>query len=262
MELGLTGRKALITGASKGIGYGVAEALGREGCSVHIVSRDAEMLGAAAAKLAQETGATVAIHPTDLSQRGAAEGLLEAVGTPDILVNNAGAIPGGDLQAIDEARWREAWDLKVFGYINLARLAYAAMKAGDGGVICNVTGLAADRTDFSYIAGTAGNASLNAFTKALGSYSLEDGIRVFAVSPGPVETERLVNLMKTKAKSETGSEDNWQSYLASMPLARAATVAEIADVVTFLVSDRASYVSGTVLNVDGGHGSRGGSFSK
>lgn len=262
MELGLTGRKALITGASKGIGYGVAEALGREGCDLHIVSRDTETLGAAAAKLADETGATVAFHPTDLAQRGAAEGLLEAVGTPDILVNNAGAIPGGNLQTIDEARWREAWDLKVFGYINMARLTYAAMQANAGGVICNVTGLAADRTDFSYIAGTAGNASLNAFTKALGSYSLEDGIRVFAVSPGPVETERLVNLMKTKAKADTGSEDNWQSYLASMPLARAATVAEIADVVTFLVSDRASYVSGTVLNVDGGHGSRGGSFSK
>ena len=261
MDLGLTGRTALITGASKGIGYGVAEALGREGCNLHIVSRDAQSLEAAAERLRSETGATVSAHPTDLSITGASESLLAAIGTPDILVNNAGAIPGGNLAAIREDLWREAWDLKVFGYINMARQFYAAMKEKGGGVICNVTGLAADRTDYSYIAGTSGNASLNAFTKALGSYSLEDGIRVFAISPGPVETERLITLMKTKAQAETGSEDNWQSYLGGMPLGRAASVAEIADVVTFLVSDKASYVSGTVLNVDGGHGSRSGSFT-
>ena len=260
MELGLSGRTVLITGASKGIGYGVAEALGREGCRLHIVSRTAETLEAAAGRIRAETGATVDIHATDLAQQGAPAKLLEEVGPIDILVNNAGAIPGGNLQAIDEPRWREAWDLKVFGYINMARLAYAAMKEGNGGIICNVTGLAADRHDFSYIAGTAGNASLNAFTRALGSYSLEDGIRVFAVSPGPVETERLVTLLKTKAKTDTGSEDNWQSLLGGMPLGRAASVAEVADVVTFLVSDRASFVSGTVLTVDGGHGSRGGTF--
>ena len=262
MDLGLSGRTVLVTGASKGIGYGVAEALGREGCAVHIVSRDEASLNSAAEKLTADTGATITIHPMDLSVSGSAEELLATVGVPDILVNNAGAIPGGDLQTINETRWREAWDLKVFGYINMARQTYAGMKTNGGGVICNVTGLAADRTDFSYIAGTAGNASLNAFTKALGSYSLEDGIRVFAVSPGPVATDRLVTLMKTRAKEDTGSEDNWQSMLAGMPLGRAATVAEVADVVAFLVSDRASYVSGTVLNVDGGHGSRGGSFTK
>ena len=220
------------------------------------------MLETAAANIKQQTGREATIHAIDLSKSGSADELLKAVGTPDILVNNAGAIPGGNIAMIDEATWRTAWDLKVFGYINLCRSAYALMKERGSGVIANVTGLAADRTDFSYIAGTAGNASLNAFTKALGSYSLEDGIRVLAVSPGPVETERLVTLMKTRAKAETGSEDGWRDYLKGMPLGRAATVEEVANVVTFLVSDRASYVSGAVLNVDGGHGARGGSFSK
>ena len=256
MELGLKGKTVLVTGASKGIGYGVAEVLGGEGCNVHIVSRSADTLEAAAAKLRNETGASITIHAMDLSQQGSAKALLDAAGTPDILVNNAGAIPGGTLDAIDEARWREAWDLKVFGYINMCREAYARMKAGNGGVICNVTGLAADRTDFNYIAGTSGNASLNAFTRALGSRSLDEGIRVCSVSPGFVATERLVTLLKTRAKAETGNEDNWQSMLGNIPLGRAASVAEVADAVAFLVSERAGYISGTVLNVDGGHGAQ------
>ena len=256
MELGLKGRTAVVTGASKGIGYGVAEELGREGCNVHIVSRDADMLNAAADKIKSETGATVTAHPIDLSVSGSANEILQKAGIPDILVNNAGAIPGGNIEAIDEARWRESWELKVFGYINMCRAFYAAMKGNGGGVICNVTGLAADRTDANYIAGTTGNASLNAFTRALGSRSLEDQMRVFAVSPGFVATERLVNLLKTSAKNATGDENNWQSMLGDVPDGRAASVAEIADVVTFLVSDRASYVNGTVLSVDGGHGAR------
>jgi len=262
MELGLAGKTAVITGASKGIGFGVAESLAHEGVKLHLVSRDAGMLENAAQQLRKAHGADVTIHPTDLSARGSAEALMAETGTPDILVNNAGAIPGGTVEAIDEEKWRAAWDLKVFGYINLSRQAFSAMKARGSGVIANITGLAADKPDFAYIAGTAGNASLNAFTRALGSYSLEHGIRVFAVSPGPVETERLVGLMKTRAKAESGSEDNWQSLLGGMPMGRAAKVAEVADVVAFLVSERASYVSGTVLTIDGGHGSRGGSFSK
>lgn len=259
MDLGLKGRRAIVTGGSKGIGFGVARALAAEGCSVTIAARDADMLTDAAAKLRDE-GADVATVPIDLSASGSADRLLAEAGLPDILVNNAGAIPGGDVEAIDEARWREAWDLKVFGYINLCRAAYAGMKARGGGVIVNVTGLAADKPDFNYIAGTAGNSSLNAFTRALGSYALEDGIRVVAVSPGAVATERLVGLMKTRARDETGDESRWQSYLSGLPLGRAATVEEVADVVTFMASDRAGWVTGTVVTVDGGHGVRGGSF--
>ena len=102
----------------------------------------------------------------------------------------AGAIPGGDLQSIDEVRWREAWDLKVFGYINMTRAFLDAMEQRGSGVIINVTGLAADRTDAGYVAGTAGNAGLNAFTRAVGGRSLSHGVRVLAVSPGPVATDR------------------------------------------------------------------------
>lgn len=260
MDLGLAGKTALVTGGSKGIGFGCAEALAAEGCAIHLAARDGVMLEKAVASL-RAKGATVLGHAIDLSASGSAAALLERAGLPDILINNAGAIPGGNVETVDEARWREAWDLKVFGYINLCRAAYSAMKAREsGGVIVNVTGLAADKTDFDYIAGTAGNASLNAFTRALGSRSIDDGVRVLAVSPGAVATDRLVGLMKTRAQEEHGDADRWQSYLAGLPLGRAAHVAEVADVVAFAASNRAAYLSGIVINVDGGHGARGGSF--
>lgn len=262
MDLGLQGRTALITGGSKGIGLGVAHALAAEGCSVHLAARDASTLDRAAASIQEGHGIDAVPHVVDLSEPGAAAMLVARSGVPDILVNNAGAIPGGTLEAIDEETWRRAWDLKVFGYVNLCREMFAAMKLRGSGVIVNVTGLAADKPDFSYIAGTSGNASLNAFTRALGSYSLEHGIRVLAVSPGPVETDRLVTLMKTRAKSETGDESGWRDYLSGLPKGRAATVAEVADLVAFVASDRASYMSGTVITIDGGHGSRGGSFTR
>lgn len=256
MDLELAGKTALITGGSKGIGFGVADALVREGCTVHLAARDAGTLQEAVARLGPEASATA----VDLAERGAAKGLLEAVGLPDILVNNAGAIPAGDVLSVDEDRWRTAWDLKVFGYINLCRAAYEAMAERGHGVIANVTGLAADRTDYDYIAGTAGNASLNAFTRALGSRSIEKGVRVLAVSPGAVATDRLVGLMRSRAEAEHGDPERWQSYLSGLPLGRAATVEEVADVVTFAVSARASWLSGTVITVDGGHGARAGSF--
>jgi NAD(P)-dependent dehydrogenase (short-subunit alcohol dehydrogenase family) len=136
------------------------------------------------------------------------------------------------------------------------------MKQAKRGVIINVTGLAGERLDFNYIAGSTGNAGLNAFTRTLGSFSLEDGIRVLAVSPGAVETERLVTLMRTRAADKLGDAERWREFLDGLPLGRAATVEEIADVVVFAASDRASYLSGIVITVDGGHNARGSSFTR
>lgn len=262
MELGLQGKTALVTGASKGIGLGVAEALAAEGCHVHLVARSAQALDEAARGIASRYQVRAAAHAMDLSASDGIAALLDDIGTPDLLVNNAGAIPGGDIEAVDEATWRSAWDLKVFGYINLARACYARMRERGSGVIVNVTGLAADKTDVNYIAGTTGNAGLNAFTKALGSFSLEDGIRVLAVSPGATETDRLVTLMKTRAKTEFGDESRWRELTSALPMGRAASVEEVANVVVFAASERASYLSGIVINVDGGHAQRGGSFSR
>ncbi len=261
MDLNLTGKTALITGGSKGIGAGIAKGLAEEGCNLHIVARTEQDLVSVANTLQSETGVRVTPHPYDLSDGENINKLLKAAGTPDILVNNAGAIPSGDLLNITEERWREAWDLKVFGYINMCRTFYSAMKNQGHGTIINITGLAADRTDAAYVAGTSGNSSLNAFTRAIGGKSLNDGIRILCVSPGPVATDRVEKLMRIKAMTEFGDPDRWQSYLANLPLGRAATVAEVADVVVFMASERANFINGSVVNVDGGHGANQGSFT-
>ncbi len=261
MELGLNGKTVVVTGGSKGIGKDVARGFHSEGCTVHLVSRSPENLEAAAAEIGGEDRSRVFLHAKDISRSQSVGELLAAVGTPDILVNNAGAIPGGDLHSVDEARWREAWDLKVFGYINMTRAFLEAMEKRGTGVIINVTGLAADRTDVNYVAGTTGNAGLNAFTRAVGGRSLSRGIRVLAVSPGPVATERMVTLMQARAQAEFGDPERWQSYLSGLPGNRAAAVEEVANVVVFMASERASFVSGTVVTVDGGHGANQSSIS-
>jgi 3-oxoacyl-[acyl-carrier protein] reductase len=261
MQLGLKNRVAVVTGASKGIGLAVARGLAAEGCSIHLVARDLGTLEKAAAGIRADFQVSAKVHALDLSSSESVATLMAETETADILINNAGAIPGGDLQAIDEARWRTAWDLKVFGYINMSRAYYAAMQKRGRGVIINVTGLAADRLDSGYIAGSTGNAGLNAFTRTLGSYSLEHGIRVLAVSPGAVETERLVTLMRSRASDRLGDPERWREFVKGLPLGRPASVEEVANVVVFAASDCASYMSGVVITVDGGHNARGGSFT-
>lgn len=261
MDLKLSGKTALITGASKGIGKGVALSLAAEGCNLILVARSSADLEKLSLEIRKDHQVSVNTVSLDLSKEGAVAQLMQDVEVPDILINNAGAIPAGTVEAVEDDRWREAWDLKVFGYINMCRAFYSAMKERRHGVIINVTGLAADRTDADYIAGTTGNAGLNAFTKALGSRSLNEGVRVLAVSPGAVATERLVGLMKKRAEAEYGDEGRWQEYLSKLPLSRAATVEECADVITFMASEKASYMSGSVVTVDGGHGSNSGSFT-
>src|ERR1051325_5209455 len=180
MDLNLKGKKVLVTGGSKGIGRACAEAFAAEGAKVKIASRNPQAGPDAKA--------------IDISQRGAAEELSRWAGEIDILVNNAGAIPGGDLLKVDEETWRRSWDLKVFGYINLTRAVYAAMKKRGRGVIVNILGNAGEKLNAAYIAGSTANAGLMAFTRALGGVSHADGVRVVGINPGPVATDRLLSL--------------------------------------------------------------------
>ena len=256
MDLELTGKTVLVTGSSKGIGLACAETFASEGCNVHLVARSRERLAEERERLRRRYNVEVTTDALDLSKSESIERLGESCPDPDILVNNAGAIPGGDLRGIDEARWREAWDLKVFGYINMTRAYLEVMRERGDGVIVNVIGLAGERFDAGYVAGSTGNAGLMAFTRAVGSRSIDDGVRVLAVNPGMVETDRVATLLKTKAEAEHGDASRWREYLSKLPLGRAAEPREVADVVAFLASPRASYMSGVVVTIDGGYAAR------
>lgn len=257
MELDLDGKNALVTGASRGIGRAIAGALASEGCNLWLVARSEAELLAAREEIADEHNVRVTALPMDLSQSEITQTLSREVPDIDVLVNNAGAIPGGTVEEVDAARWRTAWDLKVFAYIDLSRDYYALMKAKGRGVIINIIGAAGERPTAGYIAGSTGNAALMAFTQALGGSSPADGIRVVGVNPGPVETDRMVNLYRRSAKARLGGEERWQELVQPLAFGRMAKPEEIAKIVAVIASDVSAYISGTIVTIDGGQTYRG-----
>jgi hypothetical protein len=260
MDLGLTGRSILITGGSKGIGFACATGFAEEGAILHLAARDPEQLEAAKRTLVAQHGAKVTCHVADLSRPEAAVALAAACGPVDVLINNAGQIPRGRINEIGDARWREAWDLKVFGYINMTRECYATMCKRGSGVIINIIGLGGERHRPEYIAGTTGNAGLMAFTRALGSESVDHGVRVIGINPGRVETERQIEHIMQAAEKRLGDSARWkeirEELVAGLPFQRSARPDEVADLVVFLASDRASYVSATIVTIDAGQSLR------
>ena len=248
MDMDLKGKTAIVTGASKGIGLACAGALAAEGVDVVLVARDAERLAAAQAKI----GARAKIFVADLSRADERARLAAAHGNVDILVNNAGAIPGGNLFDIDLEKWQAAWGLKVFGYIHMTQLYLKAMMERRSGVIVNIIGLAGVSPRWDYVCGAAGNASLIAFTKAIGGRTPDSGVRVVGINPASTRTDRIIELSKARARQRDGDESRWEEFLQGLPFGRPAEPEEIAALTVMLASDRAGYISGAVIDVDGG----------
>jgi 3-oxoacyl-[acyl-carrier protein] reductase len=260
MDLNLRGRTALITGGSKGIGQGAAESLAGEGVNVILVSRTKAELDAAAAKIKDRHQVRVEVHALDMSNSKNVDFLAKTHPDVDILVNNAGAIPAGDIEEVTEDRWRAAWDLKVFGYVNMTRAYYKLFKARKRGVIINVLGVAGERMDFAYIAGSTGNAALMAFTRAMGGRSVDHGVRIVGINPGAIMTDRIVTIMRKRAQDRLGDAERYKELFAPLPFGRAGTVQEIGDMVALLASDRSAYTSGTIVTIDGGTANRAAMF--
>ena len=256
MDLGLKGRTALVTGGSRGLGLGCAQLLAAEGCNLHLASRSAADLENARRRIMDVHDVEVTCHAMDLASSENVKKLAKACFDVDILINNAGAIPQGTVTALDEDTWRKAWDLKVFGFVNLIREIYPVMCQRRRGVIVNVIGTAGERPVASYVAGSMGNASLIALTRALGAESPESGVRVVGVNPGATETDRQVVRWRARAEKELGSADRWRELTTGFPFGRLATVNEVANMIVFLCSDLSSYTTGTVITIDGGAAAR------
>lgn len=252
LDLQLGGKLALITGASKGIGRAIALTLAAEGCSVVLAARSADELDTLRKDILSQHPVKVELYPGDLSTTESMVALAGAAGDVDILVNNAGDVPAGTVEALSDDEWRRGFDLKVFGYINLTRAIYGRMKQRGSGVIVNDIGNSGENWDYNYVAGSTANAALMSFTKAVGGISLDYGVRVVGVNPGPIATDRMVRIMKRRARDHFGDKSRWQDYLSDYPGGRMGTAQEVADLIAFLASPRAGYITGTIVTVDGG----------
>lgn len=252
MDLGLKGKKVLVTGGSKGIGASVGHAFAAEGASIILVSRSADALKITADSIRSRHQVSVETHAADLAKGDAREATMAKFPDIDILVNNAGAIPGGSILDLSMERWIESWQLKVFGYIHMTKLALTAMKPRKSGIVVNIIGMAGPNPRFDYVAGSTGNAGLNAFTKAVGSRSVDFGVRVFGINPAATRTDRIMTLSRARAKSSFGDESRWEETLGDLPFGRLKEPDEVAALTVMLCGPQVEYLSGCMIDMDGG----------
>ena len=257
MDLELEGKTALVTGASRGIGRAIAQALAKEGVRVALAARDKATLETAASEIRGNGGAEALAISADLSRLEEVNRAVETVkgrfGRLDILVNNAGAIRGGDFAKIPDEQWAGDWSLKLLGYVRMARAVFPLMQAQGGGRIVNVVGAAARNPTAGYLPGGIANAGLINFTKGLADLGAPSNILVTAVSPAATATSRWETLIAQQAAAAGKSVEVYRREVENgYPLKRIARPEDIADLVCFLVSARASFLNGICITVDGG----------
>ena len=257
MNFGIEGRKALVTGGSLGIGRACAEALVAEGVHVAIAARDEERLNAVADELAANSNVQVGAVVGDLSQAADVMHVIasatELLGQIDILVNNAGSAPLGTIGEIDDATWQSSFDLKLMGYVRCARAVMGPMRERRWGRIINVIGNGGHFPTAKYIAGGAINAAILNITQALAEECGPDNVLVNGVNPTATATDRWSQLVKQRMEMTGETEQEvYRASAARNPLGRIGEPEDIANMVTFLCSERANFVNGALIEVDGG----------
>jgi NAD(P)-dependent dehydrogenase (short-subunit alcohol dehydrogenase family) len=258
MDLGLSGKVALVTGGSEGIGKAAARSLAAEGAKVTICARRPDVLDAAAAEIREATGGEVLAVPTDVTRPDLLKSLFGKVistyGRIDILVNNAGTAAGGYFGDVDDEAWRADLDLKLFAAIRCSRMAIPHMRAQGGGRIINVTNLGGKAPGPSSVPTSVSRAAGIALTKALSKDYAKDNILVNTVCIGFIKSGQ--NARRWEGLRAENPDLTLDQYYAergkSVPLGRPGESAEAGDTICFLASERASYITGVAVNIDGG----------
>ena len=257
MDLGLRGRVALVCGSTRGLGRAVAKALSQEGARVAVNGRHGDSVEKAAQALESETGHTVVPFVADVGVPDQAESLVHRVakelGRIDVLFCNASGPPAAPFKDQPREAWHHAVAVNLFSTVHLAAAAVPLMRKVQWGRIICLASVAAKQPLPGLILSTTARAGVLGFAKALADEVAPDGITVNCVCPGFIATERIAELTEARAKREKrGADDIMRDMVADIPLARMGRPEELAAAVTFLASDQASYITGAVLQVDGG----------
>lgn len=258
MDLGIKDRVALVSGGSKGLGFAAAHALAQAGCRLALVARTQADLDRAAEGLAREGGIEAVGIAADLTDAAAPRRVVEAAqrrfGQVDVLVNSAGAAPAGTLEQLTEEQLEGALRLKLFGYIRMVRAVLPGMRARKWGRIISIGGMAGRSPGAGFVAPGLNNIAVATMTKSLADAVAADGILVNAVDPGAIATERQEKLIRDAAAKQGKSvEDVTAERTRSIPLGRMGKPEEVGDLIAFLASERAGFITGAVVNVDGGY---------
>ncbi len=257
MDLGLNGKIAVVTGASRGLGFATALILAQEGAKVAINARSIGGLEKAAERITQNCGAPVFILPGDLSEAGTARQIVETAakhyGGVDILIANAGGPPPGTLEQLDEAAWSKAFDLTLMSNVRLIRAALPYLKESNAASVLTITSYAAKQPIPNLLLSNTLRAGVLGLTKSLALELGNQGIRVNSILPGWTRTERVTELMAARSNANrTTIEEELAKQAKESPFNRIAEPEEFARAAAFLVSPAASYITGVMLTVDGG----------
>lgn len=255
MDIGIAGRVAIVTGSSRGIGRACAESLLREGATVVITGRDEERLQSTCRELA-DRGTILGVRvdfASDTEVRELVKRTLDAFGRLDILINSAASVSPADFFSLDEERWSGIFEQKLNGFARALRHAIPPMREGKWGRIVNISGAAARQPHATTVTVGLNNAAVLNLTKSLASALAKEGITVNAVLPHIIDTDIQKRTMSEWAKITGRSEaDVRRERIARIPLGRMGLPEEVGDAVTFLASERASFITGAALNIDGG----------